>query len=115
MCLYMKITSLLSSLSLESLECLYPNLVSATLSADFGTIVADVTLEVDADYYDVGESEFFVKSVKVQLAEDDNGEPMDRITYKVDKMERVVQSLLRDVMNRPYTSQDERELIKAIA
>lgn len=114
MCLHMNITSLLSSLSLESLDFLHSNSINVVLMADFGTIVADVKLEIDRDYYDVGESEFFVHSVKVVDVEDDNGEPM-KVTYDIDRMEKVVQSLLRDVMNRSYTSQDERNLILALS
>ena len=40
-------TPSLSSLSVEMIESLEDNLISATLSADFGTIVADVTLDVE--------------------------------------------------------------------
>jgi len=37
-----------------------------------------------------------------------------QITYDVHKMKNVVESLLQDVMNRPFTSQDERNLILAL-
>ena len=76
--------------------------------------IGDVKLEIDRDYDDVGESEFFVHSVKVVDVENDNAEPME-VTYDVDRMEKAIQSLLRDVMNRSYTSQDERNLILALS
>ena len=109
----MNINSLLSSLSLEALDFLSYKNVNVVLAAEFGTIVADVKLHIDHDYYDIGESEFFVDSVDVVDVEDDNGEPM-QITYDVHKMKNVVESLLQDVMNRSYTSQDERNLILAL-
>ena len=109
----MNITSSLSSLSLESLDFLHYSAINVVLMADFGTIVADVKLDIDRDYYDVGESEFFVDSVDIVDVEDDNGEPM-KITYDVHKMKNVVESLLQGVMNRPFTSQDERNLILAL-
>lgn len=107
-------TPSLSSLSVEMIESLEDNLISATLSADFGTIVADVTLDVEPNYFDNGDAEFFVDSVNVQLVEDDNGEPMP-LTYDAKELQDRIDILLHGVLDRSFTSQDERELIKSIS
>lgn len=106
-------TSLLSSLSLESLECLGGDKVNVVLSADFGTIVADITLDVELNYFDNGDSEFFVDQVDIQIVEDENGEPME-FTYNTKELSDRIDILLHNLLERSFTSEDERQLIKAI-
>jgi len=107
-------TPSLSSLSLESLEYVDNEKVNVVLSADFGTIVADVALDVELNYFDNGDSEFFVDSVNVVDVEDDNGEPMG-LTYDVKELQDRIDILLHNLLERSFTSEDERQLIKAIA
>ena len=109
----MNINSLLSSLSLESLDFLSCKNVNVVLTAEFGTIVADVKLDIDHDYYDISESEFFVDSVKVQLAEDDDGEPIS-LSYNTKELSDRIDILLHNLLERSFTSEDERNLILAL-
>ena len=110
----MNTSSLLSSLSLESLEYVDGEKVNVVLSADFGSIVADVTLDVELNYFDNGDSEFFVDQVDVQMVEDENGEPME-FTYNTKELSDRIDILLHNLLERSFTSEDERQLIKAIS
>ena len=112
-CIYDYFSYFSLSLSLESLEHVDGEKVNVVLDADFGAIVADVTLNVELNYFDNGDSEFFVDQVGVQMVEDENGEPM-QLTYNIKELSDRIDILLHNLLERSFTSEDERQLIKAI-
>jgi len=104
---------ILDNLKIDQVECIDSNVVNVFCLFDSGKgyyeggLSADVVISEEDGF-------IFADTVKVNFVEDEDENEIE-LAFDAKELEKKIEFNLNNVMNRPMTNEDERQLIAALS
>ena len=104
---------ILDNLKIDQVECIDSNVVNVFCLFDSGKgyyeggLSADVVISEEDGF-------IFADTVKVNFVEDEDENEIE-LAFDAKELEKKIEFSLNNVMNRPMTNEDERQLIAALS